>query len=953
MTLPNGPDGINPAAEYGITANNGSISGLPARTQDAITEQLKASKGPQSPWGNPAGPLAQAVAGLPTGMPVALAILTVVGRGLLQQADKVWDSVEDLLIDLQPFVDDIAGLGDLVEAVTGVEDGDLNDLGTFFLNVRTFLTGIDFTDPDFDFDEAASAFVTTVVQPLIQAVESLRKLSIGWLTDEPQNMIEPSEAGFDGPATIVEGSGFVHDDTDGVPGSSPVGCAKLVCDGADHQQITKLYPVGGGWEVKAGSRVKWESITAGANAIRVDVQPYFVENNVATPVGSAIMVASVASPTGSSGGTGGWGSGPIEGTYNVPTDGTVNFVAAICHVTSSATAGTVKYDNAFVIPMQDIPQEWIRDLLNDLQGLLDWISHLVENALTALGITPTGSLLDKIADLSDALDAIKTKADTALDDLADLVSDLLTNPGAVLGTIGQDLIENLEDDLAEAGDAIGDVYDDVRDGWNKLWDGVFGSTGSTGKTADDVKSAAEVVAATATGAAGAAQTAVNLFNLGINQPMWGATNPTMETTLVESSLTRPIITVANSANMSCPDASHTHNAGTVSSTQTAISIDGDPWNFAVTSTASAMGFIRCAKTQDKSVFQWIGKGNSVTTCKLHIYRMDAAGDVTHVHSEDVDPLELPAGEFDLVTVALSDPIHVEPGDVLTGEICVTGGTHYVAGLTVPWRGVDDSARPKRPGATRNSGSESSPPSTIADGSVPYNSSVPYMGIGMLLSELPPPKYSYFDTFDNLTNWTTLAGSYTVGDGNLLCNTNNPSAIVYNNALASDKIRAQFLITAKRPGVFPGWSDGARTRYGICCNAAMTQGVFIEIESNNATSSTHDSDVRIVTCTAPTGGTRTVRASGATVIGSGLNAGGGIGPMTAYGWIEYTPADNTYRVWLHDLDSTPDLTWVDSGNVISHGAGFRQSGIFTDWAGSGTPSADLQIVCAQMYVKDLD
>ena len=41
MTTPQGPSGLNPAAQWVVGGNNGSVSGLPARTQDNITNALK------------------------------------------------------------------------------------------------------------------------------------------------------------------------------------------------------------------------------------------------------------------------------------------------------------------------------------------------------------------------------------------------------------------------------------------------------------------------------------------------------------------------------------------------------------------------------------------------------------------------------------------------------------------------------------------------------------------------------------------------------------------------------------------------------------------------------------------------------------------------------------------------------------------------------------------------
>lgn len=75
-------------------------------------------------------------------------------------------AIEDLWNQLSEWAAGIPILSDIIEAITGVEDGDLNDLGTFFLNIRSFLAGINFLDPDFDLGEAAAAFVNLIIKPL-------------------------------------------------------------------------------------------------------------------------------------------------------------------------------------------------------------------------------------------------------------------------------------------------------------------------------------------------------------------------------------------------------------------------------------------------------------------------------------------------------------------------------------------------------------------------------------------------------------------------------------------------------------------------------------------------------------------------------------------------------------------------------------------------------------------
>ncbi|MGC7272871.1 hypothetical protein RA983_21285, partial [Mycobacteroides abscessus subsp. abscessus] len=48
---------------------------------------------------------------------------------------------------LREWAKDKPGLGDLVELLTGIEDGDENDLGTWALGIRNALAGIDLAHP--------------------------------------------------------------------------------------------------------------------------------------------------------------------------------------------------------------------------------------------------------------------------------------------------------------------------------------------------------------------------------------------------------------------------------------------------------------------------------------------------------------------------------------------------------------------------------------------------------------------------------------------------------------------------------------------------------------------------------------------------------------------------------------------------------------------------------------
>jgi hypothetical protein len=352
-----------------------------------------------------------------------------------------------------------------------------------------------------------------------------------------------------------------------------------------------------------------------------------------------------------------------------------------------------------------------------------------------------------------------------------------------------------------------------------------------------------------------------------------------------------------------------------------------------------MGFVRCKQSQDKTVVQWLGKGRTnITGCKLHIYRMNVAtGDLTWVQTETIVAAGLPNTTFAFVNVPLSTPVHVEQGDVLGLEVCIRGtGTHTMAGVDTPWLPDDPTARPKRKGAARNSGVEASPPGTILDAAVGYNAEVPYIGAGVLMSELPTPKYVYTENFDGTTaQWTALAGGLLFKKGTFRTATSGANVGLFGPVTYSDEYRVEFDFMAEWNVLGGGFGNGDRIRLCGWANSTLTQYVAVDIESNlTVFNPLANHTVRIVTGTSPTGAP-TTRATGLTI---GENYSGRIG-------IEYDPQTNTYGVFLGS-NATPSMTWTDQTNVIQHGAGKRCNAIYANLTSND------EIVCDNFSLRDV-
>ncbi|QNJ56838.1 minor tail protein [Mycobacterium phage Reindeer] len=482
------PTGSDPSG-YNIEGWDGPVVGaglanLQGRTEDAIKSMLQ-----QRVSNN--NTLKEFSDKVFEGLEASLGIVVAPIKALVERMFPFidFDGVVTMA-ELLALIQRVPLLGDFVELILGVEDGDESDLGTFFLNLRQFFSSIDFLDPGFDPQTAAAAFVKDVVQPFIITISRitaalLGPLPIGMLTDQKVTLL--LEGGFDDPVTIVEGSGYVHDATDGV--STPLGCAAVECDGQWHLLVTEPIRVAPGWVLKAGAKVKYDNVVAaeGSNAIRIELVPY----NESEP-GELVWMASDESPSG----TVDWGDLNAWGEYTVPATG-VTHVGLQLVTADAATGGGVKWDDVYLQSTERIPQNFTQNLVEDLTTLWNGLGSLIDQLLTRLGIEPVGDLLDKIFDLSDEIEWIQQKAQEgaedaaqALADLQDLLQKLLTNPAAVLGTITQSMVDGLPGALSSLSGGITSAISDIS---HAIFSGWRGSSSGGGGTVADIQQTIEII----------------------------------------------------------------------------------------------------------------------------------------------------------------------------------------------------------------------------------------------------------------------------------------------------------------------------------------------------------------------------------------------------------------------------------------------------------------------------
>ena len=145
-----------------------------------------------------------------------------------------------------------------------------------------------------------------------------------------------------------------------------------------------------------------------------------------------------------------------------------------------------------------------------------------------------GALQSAAANLQGLVNAVGGKAGAFLSDVIERLKNL--NPLGIfdaigIGNIGQlpaiDLhqVLNLPDMLGDLGDNVADVFDDMRDGWNRMWAGFFRQPGATGKNAADVETVMVSISQDIILAQDSTITLANLANAPRNVPLWVSPNP--------------------------------------------------------------------------------------------------------------------------------------------------------------------------------------------------------------------------------------------------------------------------------------------------------------------------------------------------------------------------------------------------------------------------------------------
>ena len=343
------PDGLLPD----LAANYGSFAAFAAKTQGEYEAEI---------YGQTASPFQSILAGLfhdlPTGMPLPLALMTVLARRLLQLPGKVWDTLEDLL-------DDVPILGGIFETVDKIIDA---------------LDGIPWESGD----------PGAILRAILEAGRTLLRswiplVDLGSIGRFSPNLVLEND--FSSAAAIEPGLKFEFDDTDGV--GSPLGCARIALDGTDNVLVGKTtIPVVEGQKLDVSVMCKRESVTATGDAVFLELLTFAGE------VQQSVVQLVALNPSGS----GAFAS--LSGSWTVGPG--VDSVVPRLRTTEAGTAGVVKFDKVAVRKVQRLDMDFTENLRKrweetagllgivdtDLDGDVDFTD--VWNTLWSGGLKPLG-----------------------------------------------------------------------------------------------------------------------------------------------------------------------------------------------------------------------------------------------------------------------------------------------------------------------------------------------------------------------------------------------------------------------------------------------------------------------------------------------------------------------------------------------------------------------------------
>ncbi|BAP98791.1 hypothetical protein [Mycobacteroides abscessus] len=370
---------------------------------------------------------------------------------------------------LREWAKDKPGLGDLVELLTGIEDGDENDLGTWALGIRNALAGIDLAHPE--------SILTAIAKVAGQFLKGV--IPASWVADVAHDLLGGA-GGFTDPKMVEDNPYWRFDAAQNghLSGKS----IYLNADGQLHAiSIKDPFNVAAGQAVDISASAMWQGVSAavGSNPIRLCITP-FAPDGTKLPDIVIKKIQPVAADSS-------WIRASLSGSWTVPTDGSVKSATVTLVVTEGATAGRIHFSN-------------VTSVMSNLGPLLGkWRSFF-----DTLG----GKANSDIADFEQRFAAITADGKITAEE--------------IIGLLGLGNIPKLPPAKVHSPIGSTDIGEDLKDTWNNFWNAVFGD-GSSGRGPVDVSTATAALKKKADDAYAAAVYATDVVNLPRLTPRWMST----------------------------------------------------------------------------------------------------------------------------------------------------------------------------------------------------------------------------------------------------------------------------------------------------------------------------------------------------------------------------------------------------------------------------------------------
>lgn len=705
-----------------------------------------------------------------------------------------------------------------------------------------------------------------------------------------------TDGSFDYEASL---QGFDDWDYDDIDGKAKAGCAYTVADGNTH--ILHSNPIesnpGDLFDVEVYTR--WLSLTSTAGSIRLAMSAY--------DANKALISTSVLASTQGTGTVAGWAT-KLSGSNWAPPANT-DYVVMELQVTTGASAGVVKFDDAAVRKVGSFPQSFVSGLVGALQSAADNLQGLVN--------------------------AVGGKAGAFLADVIERLKNL--NPLGIfdaigIGNIGQlpaiDLhqVLNLPDMLGDLGDNVADVFDDVRDGWNRMWSGFFRQPGSTGKTAADVETVMVSISSDIILAQDTTITLANRANAPRNVPLWVSPNPFEDVAFPRSEI-EPTVTYALSGQTDMAfetGSQHQHDAGS-------LSVVNDLPLFTIPSGTMYATTVSCTYNRIYNDVGIITDGGTVppTAVYVALYSIDPA---TGLRTKVYD-----FGDQRTAFVTGARALY-DQRFLMTSDFVASAGQHFELAILPIGGALNVVGKRRTPiitshvfypaASTEYRTGQTTLPATYNDSDLNHTSLYRMFGsASQALGQEDTSPITLNETFNygDTTNWQSASWNrwgndlQLIGNSEVHCyqNLSLGYAVYRSTRLAKTTMHNNnHSVTLRTNGNWDGasYDSGANTRLYVRCRNNGTEGVALLLDGQD----------------------NSVRARISTVLG----------PLEV-GTVRATATD---RVIIPDITSPDDWTleavgnvykgyyqgvfipgciWTDTGNIIGQNSNYRTVGFGTD------------------------